>query len=135
AGTGRVGLEALKRGAESCVFVESVRLRAETIKKSASDSVVVSLEVRRAVSWLVKREMKFDIVFADPPYSSGWCDELLTVPNLEKIFASDDCVFVIEHSIRESIESKNNFEIVSQRDYGETRLTFLKFSERGQHFH
>ncbi len=127
-GTGRVGLEALKRGAGSCVFVESVKQRAEAIKKFAPDSaVILSLEIRRAVSWLVKREMKFDIIFADPPYNSGWCDEILTLPNIEKLFA-DDCVFIIEHSSREPMSIKNNFEIISSRDYGETRLTFLKLT-------
>ena len=37
AGTGSIGLEAIKRGAESCVFVESVKARADSIKKK-SDS-------------------------------------------------------------------------------------------------
>ena len=126
AGTGQVGLEALKRGAESSVFVESVKPRAERIKRNpfASLSLVLSLEVRRAVSWLVKREMKFDIIFADPPYSSGWCEALPAIPNLSKIFA-DDAVMVIEHSVREPL-TVNNFEIISTREYGETCLTFLK---------
>lgn len=134
AGTGRVGLEALERGAGSCVFVESVKARADSIKNFSPGSLILSLEVRRAVSWLVKREMKFNIIFADPPYSCGWCDEIFEVPNLEKIFDPDDCVFVIEHSRREPLTPKNNFEIVSQRDYGETCLTFLRrkddYSER-----
>jgi len=105
-GTGHVGLEALKRGAESCVFVENVRPRADAIKKLSPDSLVLSLEVRRAVSWLVKREIKFDIIFADPPYNSGWCGEILKIPGLEQIF-SDDCVFILEHSIREKFEINN----------------------------
>ena len=127
-GTGRVGLEALKRGAESCVFVENIKSRAEAIKKIATDNaVILSLEISRAVSWLVKREIKFNIIFADPPYNSGWCDEILTLPNIEKLFA-DDCVFIIEHSSREPMNAKNNFEIISRRDYGETCLTFLKLT-------
>ena len=127
-GTGRVGLEALKRGAKSCVFVESVKQRAEAIKKIAPDNaVILSLEIRRAVSWLVKREMKFNIIFSDPPYNSGWCDEILKLPNFEKLFAGG-CVFVIEHSSRETMSATNNFEIISRRDYGETCLTFIKLT-------
>ena len=124
AGTGQVGLEALKRGAESSVFVESVKARAEEIRRKSGGSVVLSLEVRRAVSWLVKREMKFDIIFADPPYCSGWCGTLPAIPNLSNLFA-DDAVMVIEHSVREPLTVKN-FEIISTREYGETCLTFLK---------
>jgi len=143
AGTGHVGLEALKRGAESCVFVESIRPRADDIRKevekyypvvapdkgretACGGGVILSLEVRRAVSWLVKREMKFDIIFADPPYNFGWCREILKIPGLEKLFA-DECVFILEHSSREKFEINNEiFELISRRDYGETCLSFIK---------
>lgn len=126
-GTGRVGLEALKRGASFCAFVESMKERAASIKKS-DNVLVLSLEVRRAVSWLAKREMKFDVIFADPPYNAGWLDVLPSLQNLDKIF-SDDCIFIIEHSTREKFflkDNPHNFQITSQREYGETCLTFLQ---------
>lgn len=128
AGTGHVGLEAIKRGADSCVFIESVRSRADEIKRHSGDSIVLSLDVRRAVSWLVKRDMKFDIIFADPPYNSGWCDEFPGIKGLAELF-DDECVLVIEHSVRENLtlnDNPNKLEIISHRDYGETQLTFMK---------
>ncbi|MBQ7068890.1 MAG: RsmD family RNA methyltransferase [Synergistaceae bacterium] len=125
AGTGRVGIEALKHGAESCVFVESVKNRADAIKKLIPEEIILSLDIRRAVSWLVKREMKFDFIFADPPYNSDWCEVLPNLQNLEKLF-NPDCIFIIEHSIRENLIKPDKFNIISERDYGETRLTFLK---------
>ncbi|MBQ9904554.1 MAG: RsmD family RNA methyltransferase [Synergistaceae bacterium] len=128
AGTGRVGLEAVERGARSTVFVESVKARADDIKKRAGESLVLSLEIRRAVSWLVKRKMTFDIIFADPPYNSGWCESLPIIPNLSELF-SPDAVMIIEHSSREPLKltvNPNNLEITSTREYGETCLSFLK---------
>ena len=132
AGTGHVGLEALKRGAKSCVFIESVKNRADDIKRHAGDSLVLSLDVRRAVSWLVKRDMKFDIIFADPPYNSGWCDVLPALKDICTLF-DDECILVIEHSVREELTLKDNpnkLEIISRREYGETCLTFLKRTEK-----
>lgn len=126
-GTGRVGFEALKRGVNECIFVESVKSRAEEIK-SKGGSTVLSLDIRRAVAWLIKREKKFDIIFADPPYNSGWCEVLPSLQNLDKIF-NVESVFIIEHSVREPLILNNNpynFEIISNREYGETVLTFLK---------
>ena len=128
AGTGRVGLEALRRGADSCVFVESVKSRADELRRLSGDSVVLSLEVRRAVSWLVKRNMTFDVIFADPPYCSGWCETLPALQNLAALFAPQ-AVMVIEHSSRENITlsvNSNNLMIDSRRDYGETCLSFLR---------
>ena len=128
AGTGRVGLEALRRGADICVFVESVKSRAEDLRKHAPDSLVLSLEVRRAVSWLVKRGMTFDVIFADPPYCSGWCEALPVVPGLAGLLA-DDGILVVEHSVREPMDLAGPFVIDSVREYGETALTFLRVQE------
>ena len=125
AGTGRVGLEALRRGADSCVFVESVKVRAEDLRKSAGDSLVLGLEVRRAVSWLTKRGMTFDVVFADPPYCSGWCEALPAVPNLAGLLENDG-LLIVEHSVREPMNLAGPFVIYSVREYGETALTFLQ---------
>ena len=128
-GTGRVGLEAIKHGAGSCVFVESVKARADSIRKqiNSDSNIILALEIRRALSWLVKREMRFNIIFADPPYNSGWCEVLPALANLDKIFESDS-LFIVEHSIREKLTLDNNpynLQIISLREYGETCLTFL----------
>ena len=131
AGTGRVGLEALRRGAESCVFVESVKARAELLRRVAGESVVLGLEVRRAAAWLTKRAMTFDVIFADPPYGAGWCDELPALAGLRGLFA-DGAVMIVEHSAREKLtlsQNPNNLCIISVREYGETSLTFLKAQE------
>ena len=45
--------------------------------------------------------------------------------NLEKLF-NPDCVFIVEHSIREPLTNSERFNIISDREYGETELTFMK---------
>lgn len=135
AGTGRVGIEALRRGAKRAVFVESVKNRADDIKRSLKDSdanIVLSLEVRRALSWLVKHDMRFTVIFADPPYNSGWCDSLPALPNLDAVF-SPGALMVIEHSTREPltlVNNPHNLTITSTREYGETCLTFLQIERK-----
>lgn len=128
AGTGRVGLEAMNRGARSCVFVEGVKARADDIRKRSGESLVLSLEVRRAVSWLMKRGMKFSVIFADPPYNSGWSEALPALQNLDALFEPDTLI-VIEHSSREPVTltvNPHNLAVTSTREYGETCLTFLQ---------
>ena len=131
AGTGRVGLEASRRGAAECVFVESVKPRAEAIRKISGESIVLGLEVRRAVSWLTKRGMTFDVIFADPPYCAGWCETLPALAGLRELFAPG-AVMIVEHSVREELtlsQNPNSLVITSVRDYGETCLTFLQAQE------
>jgi len=84
AGTGRVGIEALKRGAGKVYFVEVLKSRAMDINGAIPPeyrqfSCVLSLELRRALSWLTKRGITFDVIFADPPYNEGWDKVLATI--------------------------------------------------------
>ena len=128
AGTGRVGLEAVKRGAHPVVWVESLRPRAQAIEREAhgagEENIVLSLELRRAVAWLSKRGRTFDFIFADPPYHEGWGAELLNVKGLEGLLAPEG-VLVVEHSAREPLVLTPAWELTSERDYGETRLSLL----------
>ena len=129
AGTGRVGLEALARGAEFIAFVESVRDRADKIKSlkilNNLNSLILSLEVKRAITWLVKREYKFDVIFADPPYNLDWGKNFLAINNLDKLLTPES-ILVFERSKREDLILNLNYELISTRDYGETVLEFLK---------
>ena len=67
-GTGRVAAEARKRGA-SIVTVELVRERASAIRRTLGDTshIQLCMDVRRALNWCEKRNMSFDVIFADPP--------------------------------------------------------------------
>lgn len=133
AGTGRVGLEALNRGAARVVFVENLRERALKIQRDKflnninykDKFIVLSLEVRRAVNWLLKRDMKFNIIFADPPYNSGWGGEFLKINNLDKLLEKDG-ILIFEHSVREELLINSKWEYLTpRRDYGETCLSIL----------
>lgn len=72
AGSGALGLEALSRGAESCVFVErdpkAHRTLAGNIRKCGFEgrSRRVRADARR---FLAGAEEGFDLVFVDPPFS------------------------------------------------------------------
>ena len=78
AGSGAIGIEALSRGAERCVFVERDRtaLRALDDNLDALDlndrAKVLASDAMSAAAGL-----DADIVFADPPYDFDRWDELL----------------------------------------------------------
>jgi 16S rRNA (guanine(966)-N(2))-methyltransferase RsmD len=130
AGTGRVGIEALKRGASSAVLVETLKDRARAIGRAvpeefADRAVVLSLEFRRGAAWLARRERVFDVVFADPPYNEGWGASLLRAADLTKLVKKGG-VMVVEHASREELTVPAPWAVTENRVYGETALTFLK---------
>jgi 16S rRNA (guanine966-N2)-methyltransferase len=71
AGTGAVGIEALSRGALSCLFVDSSGLATRTIRANLARtrfedrSRVVRADAARA---LAQAGGPFDLLFLDPPY-------------------------------------------------------------------
>ncbi len=83
AGSGQMGLEALSRGAKSCVFVDNSREAAEVVRQNVrSTGLEASSTVlcRESLSFLAQTAECFDLVFLDPPYASD-----LLVPCLEQL--------------------------------------------------
>ena len=129
AGSGRVGIEALKRGAETVYFVETLKRKAAKIANAIPSeykeiSAVLALELRRAFSWLIKRGFIFDVIFADPPYNEGWDKTLVSVLEKNHLLLKDDGVLIYEHSAREKIDCLT-WKLVESRFYGESVLAFF----------
>lgn len=85
AGSGQMGLEALSRGAKSCVFVDSSREAAEVVRQNVRATrleQVSTVFCRDSLSFLAQTTECFDLVFLDPPYASD-----LLVPCLEQLGA------------------------------------------------
>ncbi len=73
-GSGQLGIEALSRGAKSCVFVDSSRTSLEITKENiASAGFKNSATVMSSDStdYLRMCRQTFDIAFLDPPYGKG----------------------------------------------------------------
>ncbi len=129
AGTGSLGIEALSRGAASATFVEQEAEAVQCIRANLAHCKLKG-EVRQddVLNFLkVPPAESFDLIFADPPYvkSRGTLEE---DPLLEKIsgFLEPDGLFVWEHYAERTLGNASNWEVIRQRNYGETGLTFLR---------
>ena len=73
AGSGALGIEALSRGAGSCVFVERDRALAAQIKATLVRLKLDAAQVVQAdaLDWLSRNAEPFDLVFVDPPFDAG----------------------------------------------------------------
>jgi 16S rRNA (guanine966-N2)-methyltransferase len=77
AGTGALGIEALSRGAGSCMFVESDRTLARLIAENLARLKVGNAQVMadEAEAMLGGTAQAFDVVFMDPPFGADlWND-------------------------------------------------------------
>lgn len=84
AGSGQLGLEAISRGAEHCVFIDAAREAVEIILANAKktklfDRCRISTGSFDAFLKNAKGKEAFDIIFLDPPYSAGYIPKALSL--------------------------------------------------------
>lgn len=136
AGSGAVGLEALSRGANHTLLVESDARAARAIRDN-----IVALRVGSAAQLITGRVSqvlaaradggppdggRYDVVFADPPYAVG-DDEILQLQ--EALLAGDwlapDAVVALERSSRgDPLSWVDGITADRSRRYGETTLWY-----------
>lgn len=122
AGAGSFGIEAMSRGADSVVFVESARKPLAALKTNLETlripAVVVAGPVERYVSETTAR---FDLVFCDPPWP-------LTSPEVADILASlvhaldDDTTVVITRRSGDDVPAVPGLRIDDVRAHGGTTI-------------
>ena len=132
AGTGAVGLEALSRGAERVCFVESNPVRSKAIMGYLSK---LGLEARAAVyqekaeaflQRAMRTGMKFDIIFADPPYLSDEILKVLPYVAEHDLLNPGGCILA-EHSSKEVLpEDMHDIKRIKNYKYGDTMITLYR---------
>lgn len=141
AGTGSLGIEALSRGAAAATFVESDRAAAECIRRNlartglADRGHVVTRPVDRFLAQAADADVRFDFVFADPPYlSEGGHPEaraLLDHPALPGLLG-EDALVVLEVPRRfDAAPHTERWQIGRDRSYGRSRILFLMAADTG----
>jgi 16S rRNA (guanine966-N2)-methyltransferase len=130
AGSGALGLEALSRGAASCVFVDEHRqasaVIAENLAKSRLEGGrVVKTEV---VSFLKRDAASYDLIFADPPYWKHHGDkdhvgDLLQSGLLAPRLAPGGW-FVAEVSANQASPEADDLTLNDRREYGGSAILF-----------
>lgn len=117
AGSGAIGIEALSRGAERCIFVERDRaaLRALRDNLEALD-LTGRAKVLGADVLSVVATIDADIVFADPPYGFDSWVELLGRVRADLVIAEAGS----------SVDAPTGWTVTRDKKYGRTRVTFLE---------
>jgi 16S rRNA (guanine966-N2)-methyltransferase len=130
AGTGALGLEALSRGAASCLFLDT--------DPSARAALMTNIEACSAqgVTRVWKRDAAcldpmpptangpFDLVFVDPPYGKGF--DVAALTGLAKGWLAPEGIIMLERGRGEGALLATDFTVVDTRDYGAAQIVFLK---------
>ena len=128
AGSGAIALEALSRGFDEAVLVDSSREACRIVREN-----IASLQVQ---AWsrvyqsdyktaLEKLEGQFDLIFLDPPYAFDRMEELIRTIG-EKDLLKDDGVLAVETNARTELSPIEPFYIEKDAVYGISRITYMR---------
>lgn len=101
AGSGAIGIEALSRGAGMAVMVDNNPKAAECIRENLrktrleENALVMSQDVIAALKKLEGRNLRFDIIFMDPPYNHGLERQVMEYLRTSPM-ATEDTLMIIE---------------------------------------
>ncbi len=126
AGSGALGIEALSRGAEQCLFAEQDRDAIDALKKNlATLGATARADVRAgSVLTLGPARRSYDLLLLDAPYATGAGSVALDKLNRLGWIAPETWVSV-ETGEKEVVEVAG-FEIDAERKVGKAKLTLLR---------
>lgn len=135
AGTGALGIEALSRGAATCLFVDD---GAEARGLIRQNTEALSLQGRTKIFrrdaaslGLAGSFGPFDLMFADPPYGRGLGGAALRAA-AEGGWLSPGALCIVEEKANGAFDPGAEFSEIDRRAYGETVIRFLTFAPQGR---
>ena len=130
AGSGGIGIEALSRGARSCVFVDNNRKAQNCIIQNLKHThledkgELLKMDISSALARLERAGRSFDIIFMDPPYGKLWEKQVLEQLK-DSSLVTEDTQIIVEANLETDMDYAENlgFEIIR-----------IKESKTNQHF-
>ena len=131
AGSGAMGIEAISEGAEKVYFVDHNKDYKKVLDKNL-DRVKEPYEIlisdyEEALKLFSRQNLKFDLVFLDPPYDSNYGENAISLLRDLKLLKKD-AIIVFEHTSKNCLQNPTNgFIIRKSKSYGLAQVTILKY--------
>lgn len=136
AGSGAIGIEAISRGMDEAVFVDSSHDAISIIKENIDmlgiqdKTKVLNTKDINALSILKDENYIFDYVYLDPPYALQHNDNILHLLD-EYNLLSEGAIIIIE-SLKEDAQPSDtqNIHFIKDSDYGITKIRYYRNEEK-----
>lgn len=137
-GCGQIGLEAISRGADSAVLIDSSVEAVEIIKQNAkSTGLMKQCRISRMdYSEYLKsasNKEKFDLVFLDPPYAKDMKAEILKKLTRANIL-NDGAIVICETNVDFCNQDEDIYNLTFKKKYryGKVFITMFTYNEKSE---
>jgi 16S rRNA (guanine(966)-N(2))-methyltransferase RsmD len=128
AGSGALSFEAVSRGADYALLLDSDSRSVELIKRNIAGLKFEGMcEVIKTscFDYICRCNEQFDVIFLDPPYNKGFIEPALR-GIIENNILSDDGIVVLESDNTDFSSDADGLEIIKQKRYGRTFVTVYR---------
>lgn len=133
AGSGGLSIEAVSRGVKHAYLVDKQFAAIKTIKeniavtKETKRFTVVKRDARLALKEFSNQEIKFDLIFLDPPYAKQQIlDDIQLMVNLKLLAPNARIIAETDQEADLSIEL-TQFKVTNKKSYGITEVTVYQY--------
>ena len=127
AGSGSLGIEAISNGASEVYFIDNNIELINIIKKNTSGinekMHIMKSDYRNALELIKNSNIKFDIIFLDPPYKLNLINDCLE-KIVEYNLLNENGIVVCEYET-ENIEN-NTLKLIKDRKYGSKKIKIFQ---------
>ena len=127
AGSGSLGIEAISNGASEAYFIDNNIELINIIKKNTSDMKekihIMRSDYKTVLELLKNSNMKFDIIFLDPPYKLNLINDCLNKIN-EYNLLNKNGVIVCEYETK-NIQN-DTFKLIKEKKYGSKKIKIFE---------
>jgi 16S rRNA (guanine(966)-N(2))-methyltransferase RsmD len=123
-GTGSISYEFSSRGCKDVTSVEQNFKCVNFIKQTTEQLKMDGIKVVQANAFsFLKNSLRYDLIFADPPYNIGRYEELTELILNNKLL-TDDGILIIEHPAEIQLSHFPGF--TQLRNYGKVHFSFFE---------
>lgn len=126
AGTGQLGIEALSRGAASCLFLDESKQAVDIIKENVGRCGFQNARVLRTDSLgYLRSGERFDLIFIDPPYGKSMEQKAVDLIEEFDILTPGGIMTVETRRETPSPVIKEGYGTAKEYIYGKIKLTVI----------
>lgn len=128
-GSGNLGIEALSNGADTCYFVDINKKAINTIKENIdslniTNHVVMNSDYKDALEHFKNNNIKFDLVFLDPPYKLNVIDNIINYI-LDNNLLNEKGLIICEFD-SDIKKEYDELKVIKEKKYGSKYVVIFK---------
>lgn len=129
-GSGNLGIEAVSVGAKKAYLVDNGKQALKTINHNLKNIGITNCEVLavdylKALKILAEKQIKFDIIFLDPPYQTNFIEK--SIIQIKKLnLLNEEGIIVCESDSLDRIVFPDTYKIIKDKKYGDKWVVILK---------